>query len=456
MPDLVIRGGHVITLDGMLRADVAIEDGLICEIGSELAAGREEIKIHGLTVFPGLIDAHVHFNEPGRTEWEGAATGSRAFAAGGGTLFFDMPLNSTPCTIDSHAFDQKRSALGRSSVTDFALWGGLVPGNAKELVGLVERGVIGFKAFLCDSGLAEFPFSDEKTLFEGMGIAARFGLPVAVHAESQAITTALAREALANGKRSIRDFLASRPVEAETEAIRVASLLALQAGAKLHIVHVSSGSGLMVALEARARGADISIETCPHYLFFTEEDVERLGAVAKCAPPLRSATEREQLWSHVLDGGIDIIGSDHSPAPPEMKTGDDFFRIWGGIAGVQATLAVLLEAGHHHRGLPLARVADLLATGPAKRFGIGNKGSIAIGHDADLALVNVSEPFVMSAETLLQRHPLSPYLGCRFRGKVSRTLLRGRTVGTTSGRLVRPQKVARPSGCGPDEGFCEV
>ncbi len=445
MPDLVIRGGQVVTLDGVIRADIAIEDGLISAIGAELRGGREEMNADGLTLFPGLIDAHVHFNEPGRTEWEGAATGSRAFAAGGGTLFFDMPLNSTPCTIDSQSFDQKRAALDRSSVTDFALWGGLVPGNAAELAGLAERGVIGFKAFLCDSGLAEFPRSDEETLFEGMRIAARFGLPVAVHAESETITSALTREALAKGRCSIRDFLASRPVEAETEAIRIASSLALQAGGKLHIVHVSSGSGVAAALEARARGVDISIETCPHYLFFTEEDLERLGAVAKCAPPLRSELQRAHLWSHVLDGGIGIIGSDHSPSPPEMKKGDDFFRIWGGVAGIQATLAVLVEAGHHQGGLPLARIADLLAASPAKRFGIRGKGSIAVGNDADLALVNVSQPFVMSAETLLQRHPLSPYIGCRFRGKVSRTLLRGRAVGDAPGRLVRPLVESRKS-----------
>jgi allantoinase len=442
MPDLVVRGGHVVTPNGVVRADIAIEDGLICEIGSELQAGYEEINADGLTVFPGLIDAHVHFNEPGRTEWEGAATGSRAFAAGGGTLFFDMPLNSTPCTTDSQAFDQKLAALELSSVTDFALWGGLVPGNSAELAGLAERGVIGFKAFLCDSGLAEFPRCDEQTLFEGMRIAAQLGLPVAVHAESEAITSKLSREALASGKHSIHDFLASRPVEAETEAIRMASSLALQAGAKLHVVHVSSGNGVTAALEARARGVDISIETCPHYLFFTEGDLERLGAVAKCAPPLRSATERDDLWSYVLNGGIDIIGSDHSPSPPEMKMGDDFFRIWGGIAGVQTTLPVLLEAGHHQRNLPLPRIAELLSSGPAKRFGINNKGSIAVGNDADLALVNISEPFVMTAETLLQRHPLSPYLGCRFRGKVSRTLLRGRTAGSAPVRLVRPQKAA--------------
>jgi len=200
------------------------------------------------------------------------------------------------------------------------------------------------------------------------------------------------------------------------------------------------------ALEARARGVDISIETCPHYLFFSEEDMERLGAVAKCAPPLRNGAERERLWSRLLDGGVDIVGSDHSPSPPEMKTGDDFFGIWGGVAGVQATLAVLLEEGHHQRGLPLGRMADLLSASPARRFGIDGKGSIAAGYHADLALVDIAEPFVMSAGTLLQRHPLSPYLGCRFRGKVLRTLLRGKTVGAANGRLVRP------SICGTDFG----
>ncbi len=437
MPDLVIRGGQVVTPDGVICADVAIDDGVISAIGFELNAD-EDIDANGLTIFPGLVDAHVHFNEPGRTNWEGAATGSRAFAAGGGTLFFDMPLNSTPCTVDARAFDQKQAALKLASVTDFGLWGGLVPGNLDALPELAERGVVGLKAFMTDSGLPEFPHSDEVTLFEGMRVAARYDLTVAVHAESEAIISSLTREALDSGKQSIRDYLRSRPVEAETEAIRVASSLAEKAGAKLHIVHVSSGSGVVTALEARARGVDISIETCPHYLFFSEEDMERLGAAAKCAPPFRSKPEREQLWWHLLRGEIDIIGSDHSPSPPGMKTGDNFFRVWGGIAGVQATLAVLLEAGHHERGVSLVRIADLLATNPAKRFGIAGKGSIKVGNDADLALVRLSEPFVMTAKTLLQRHRSSPYAGCRFRGKVVRTLLRGKSVGETMGRLVRP------------------
>jgi allantoinase len=439
MHDLVIRGGQVVTGASVISADVAIEDERISEIGQALGAGTEEIDARGLTIFPGVIDVHVHFNEPGRTNWEGSATGSRALAAGGGTLFFDMPLNSTPCTVSCTAFDRKRAALERSSIIDFALWGGLVPGNTSELPELAERGVVGLKAFLCDSGLPEFPRVDEPTLLEGMRVAASYGLPVAVHAESQAITSALAREAIENGRTSVGDYLASRPVRAEIEAIQFATAIAEDTGAKLHIVHVSSGSGVRAAAEARARGVDVSIETCPHYLFFTAEDMERLGAVAKCAPPLRSNREREDLWTCVLDGSVEIIGSDHSPAPLELKSGPDFFHVWGGIAGIQATLAVLLEEGYHRRGLPLERIGELLSSRPAQRFNILKKGAIQVGHDADLAIVRLFEPFIMDAGSLLQRHAISPYIGSQFRGKIERTLLRGKLAGTRAGRFVRPR-----------------
>ena len=337
MPDLVVRGD----ID-----DIAVEDGKIVAIGPELPGAAEEIDARGLHIFPGLIDVHLHFNEPGRTEWEGAATGSRALAAGGGTLFFDMPLNSTPCTVNAEAFDRKRAALAASSITDFGLWGGLIPGNVPELAALADRGVVGFKAFLCDSGLPEFPRTDDVTLFEGLCEAARLGLPVAVHAESQEITQGLTQRIAPQERGGVRAFLRSRPVIAELEAIQRACLLAREAGAKLHIVHVSSGRGVALAAEARAHGTDVSIETCPHYLFFTGEDMERLGAIAKCAPALRDATERDALWAQLLAGTVDIVASDHSPAPPEMKTGD-FGRAWGGIAGVQSTLAVLLDRGHH-------------------------------------------------------------------------------------------------------------
>jgi allantoinase len=428
MPDLVIRGGTLVTPAGERAADLAVEDGRIAAIAPELPGAAEEIDARGLTIFPGLIDAHVHFNEPGRAGWEGAATGSQALAAGGGTLFFDMPLNSSPCTIGPREFEQKRKALQPASVTDFALWGGIVPGNRAALPALGACGVVGFKAFMTGSGLPEFPRADDLTLYEGMREAARLGLPVAVHAESHELVHMLSRRCLAEGRSGIRGFLDSRPVLAEVEAIQRAILLASETGAKLHIVHVSSGKGAVAAAKARARGVDVTLETCPHYLFFTEDDLLQLGAVAKCAPPLRDPATQQSLWTALLDGLIDFVVSDHSPAPPAMKQSADFFQVWGGIAGVQSTLSVLLEAGHHQRGLSLTDIARLTAANAADRYCISRKGAIDTGYDADLTLVSLSAQFTLQKDDLLQRHRFSPYSGQTFRGQVRRTLLRGRTI----------------------------
>jgi len=442
--DLVVRGGTLVTPNGLKRADVAIEGGAIQAIGPELPGSTNEIDARGLHVFPALIDVHLHFNEPGRTEWEGAATGSRALAAGGGAVFFDMPLNSTPCTVNAREFDRKRSALEASSITDFGLWGGLVPGNIGEMAELAGRGVVGFKAFLCDSGLPEFPRADDFTLWKGLAEAARLNLPVSVHAENQEITQGLSRAMAEQGRSGARDFLESRPLIAEVEAIQRATVFAGETGAKLHIVHISSGRGVVAAAEAKARGVDVSIETCTHYLFFTEEDLERLGAIAKCAPPLRDAAQQHALWETLLNGTVDIVASDHSPAPPEMKTGS-MMKVWGGIAGAQSTLAVLLERGHFERGLSLERIAALTAATPAKRFRISRKGQLAPGNDADLTLVDLSGSYTLSDRDLQQRHALSPYVGSAFRGVVRRTLRRGETIfrdgaitAQSSGRLVRP------------------
>jgi len=259
------------------------------------------------------------------------------------------------------------------------------------------------------------------------------------------LTRGLAQKVRAKGGSGVRDYLQSRPVLAELEAIQRAALLAKEAGAKLHIVHVSSGSGVVLAHQLRAAGADVTIETCPHYLFFTEDDMERLGGVAKCAPPLRSADERAALWSSLLRGEVDIIASDHSPSEPRMKQDSDFFRVWGGIAGVQSTLNVLLESGHHERGLPLETIAQLTGAAPARRFGISSKGEIRAGLHADCALVATHEPFVLEAERLCSRHRASPYVGTTFRGAVRQTILRGKTifqegamVAPGTGKMVRP------------------
>ncbi len=447
MADVVIRGGLVVNADGARVADVAIEDGRFSAIGPELAGGHLEIDASGLAVLPGLIDVHLHFNEPGRTDWEGISTGSCAFAAGGGTLFFDMPLNSTPCTLDGTSFDLKRQAMEHSSVTDFALWGGLTPSNLDSLDELAERGVIGFKAFLCDSGLPEFQRADDLTLHEGMSAAARWGLPVAVHAESEELTKALTAKIRANGGQGVRDYLASRPVLAELEAIQRAALIAKDTGARLHIVHISSGRGVALAAQLRAAGVDLTIETCPHYLFFTEQDLEEIGAAAKCSPPLRSPDEREALWDRMLDGTVDIIASDHSPAPPDMKSDPNFFKVWGGIAGVQSTLGVVLETGCHKRRLGISRVVQLTAASPARRFHILNKGAIEVQMDADCTIVELGTPYSLEASDLFYRHKVSPYVGKQLRGVVRRTIRRGVTI-FEDGQIpvVRHGKLIRPPG----------
>ncbi len=445
MIDLVIRGGTVVRSTEVEALDIGVADGVITDIRPELPAGREQIDARGLTIFPGLIDVHLHFNEPGRTEWEGASTGSRALAAGGGTLYFDMPLNSTPCTVDAAALDAKRTALEQASLTDFGLWGGIIPGNREQLEELAHRGVVGFKAFLSDSGLPEFPRSDDLTLFEALRVAAAHNLPVSVHAESEEITSGLTRRIRAAGRHDVRAFLESRPVLAEVEAIQRAALLARETGAWLHIVHISSGRGVLAALEARALGTNLTIETCPHYLFFTEDDMARLGAIAKCAPPLRPADDVESMWRHLLHSEIDMIASDHSPSSPDLKRDTDFFRVWGGIAGVQSRLAVLLEGGYHQRGLALPAIARVAAETPARRFRIPGKGEIAVGFDADLTFVDLERAAPLSANDLQQRHPMSPYTGRTFRGVVARTMQRGQTIfrdgaiaAGITGRFVRP------------------
>ena len=444
MIDTIVRGGTVVRPDGRVKADIRISDGQIVDVAPEVNGPGHEIDATGLHIFPGLIDAHLHFNEPGRTGWEGAATGSHALAAGGGTLFFDMPLNSTPCTINAAAVDAKRAALEASSVADFGLWGGLVPDSIGDMAAMAERGVIGFKAFMCDSGLPEFPYADDKTLGDGMREAARLGLPVAVHAEHQEMTRALG--AAMSGS-SAKDFLASRPVAAELEAIGRAVDLARETRAKLHIVHVSSGSGVARAAEARASGVDVSIETCPHYLFFTEEDLETIGVAVKCAPPLRHRDEHAMLWGELLDGRVDIVASDHSPSDPSLKKPGDFRASWGGVAGVQSTLAVLLERGLDGRRLRFEHISALIAANPASRFRIPLKGRLAPGHDADLMLLDPSRSYTLDAAQLLQRHKTSPYLGFEFSGAIVRTIrrgetifLRGKIVAETKGRFVRPAR----------------
>jgi len=446
--DLIVRGGTIVTPAGAHAADIACADGKIVRIAPGLEGAAEVVEAAGLHVLPGIIDSHVHFNEPGRTEWEGIETGSRALAAGGGTAFFDMPLNSLPPVTDAASFARKRAAAERTAHVDFGIWGGLVPGNVEQLGPMRDAGAIGFKAFMCDSGVDEFQASDEATLRAGMKRAAALGMLVAVHAEDEALALRYTAEQHARGT-DVRTFLKSRPVELELVAIRTATDIAGETGCALHIVHVSSPDGVAMVREAKAKGVNVTVETCPHYLLLTDEDVVRIGAPAKCFPPLRPEAMRRGLWTDVEAGMIDTIGSDHSPAPPGMKRSDDFFEIWGGISGCQHGFALLLSEAITRRpaAVALAAMAQLLSANVAKRFRIGaKKGRIAAGFDADITLLNLSDEHELSNKELLYRHTQGPYDRRKCRVGIARTIVRGRTVfsegriapGAPSGHFIRP------------------
>ncbi|HEY4416310.1 MAG TPA: allantoinase [Verrucomicrobiae bacterium] len=446
--DLIIRGGKIVLPDGERLADLGVAGEKIVALALDLpGAADAEIDATGLHIFPGVIDSHVHFNDPGRADWEGIDSGSRALAAGGGTLFFDMPLNAHPPTCDARSFDEKLIAAEEKSVTDFAFWGGLVPDNLDQLAPLAARGVVGFKAFMSNSGIEDFECVDNATLKEGMKRCAQLGKLVAVHAESDAITARLTAQALAKDNFSVRDYLASRPIHAELEAIHRAIEMARETKCALHIVHVSSGAGVALVASAQAQGVDVTVETCPHYLVLTEDDLEQIGAVAKCAPPLRSKSAQDVLWRYLENGFVRTIGSDHSPSPPDLKRNYNFFKIWGGISGVQHTLPLLLTEGRVNRGLGLPFIANLLSVNVAHRFKIPHKGNIALGFDADLVLVDLKQTFAVAKADLLYRHPQSPYVGRALTGRVVQTILRGRTIfkdgkitATGGGKLIKPQR----------------
>ncbi|HEX5498735.1 MAG TPA: allantoinase AllB, partial [Thermomicrobiales bacterium] len=307
------------------------------------------------------------------------------------------------------------------------------------------RGVVGFKAFMANSGIDDFHAVDDLTLYEGMRTAARLGLPVAVHAESDSITSRLAARAIAVGRTGVHDYLASRPAIAEIEAVGRALLLAEETGCALHVVHISTGRAVALIAAARERGVDVSLETCPHYLVFNESDLESLGAAGKCAPPLRPAAEVEALWRALIAGEIPFVASDHSPSPPEMKRGDDFFRAWGGISGCQTTLPIMLTEGFRARTVALDAIARWTASAAAARFRLERKGHLAPGCDADIALVDLAADWTLTPDDLRYRHRHSPYVGRRLHGRVRRTILRGQTtmrdgapIGTARGGLLKP------------------
>ncbi len=445
--DLAIVNARIVGEDRDGVGGLAVKDGRIAAILDRAAVpdAAETIDAAGRVLMPGLVDAHVHFSEPGRGHWEGFETGSHAAAAGGITTFVEMPLNAHPPTINAEALRLKK-AEAEKSIVDYALWGGLVDDNLADLEDLHAGGVAGFKAFMCTA--TDFPRIDARLMRAGMTAIAGFSSFLAVHAEDEVMTGRLAAALRAAGRRDRAAWGEARPITAELAAIDEAIGLAEETGARLHIVHVSSAAGIDRISAVKARGVAVTAETCPHYLFFDETDLERIGPLAKCAPPLRAPSEREALWERVLAGAVDVIASDHSSCLIEEKTAgdDDIFAAWGGISGLQSTLPVLLTEGPK-RGLSLSDIVRMTASNPARLFGFHpKKGSLTIGADADLVLVDPDAEFTLREDDLFYRNRHSAYCGATFRGRVDMTIARG-TVVYRDGEI-HPRRGARLDGAG--------
>ena len=436
--DLVVRAGRAVVDHSEQACAVVVRAGTVAEIlplDAPVAAEADLRLADDEVLLPGLVDTHVHVDEPGRTEWEGFATATAAAAAGGVTTIVDMPLNSVPPTVDVAALDVKRKAAAEQCLVDVGFWGGAVPGKIADLDALHAAGVFGVKCFLLDSGVEEFPPLDAAGLREAMTAVAAFGGLLLVHAEDADVIEA----APAARGRQYAGFLASRPHEAEDAAIRVVLDEARATGARVHLVHLASADALRMVARARADGVRVSVETCPHYLALTADDVPDGSTEFKCCPPIRDAGNRDGLWRGLADGVVDIVVSDHSPCPPELKhpgTGD-FGAAWGGIASLQLGLAVVWTEART-RGRTLVDVVRWMASGPADVAGLPHKGRIAVGADADLVVFAPEQTTVVDPARLLHRHPVTPYAGRELAGVVRRTLLRGRPIdGEPRGRLLR-------------------
>ncbi|MET0989577.1 MAG: allantoinase AllB [Glaciihabitans sp.] len=437
---LVIRAASAL-IDGEIRSvDIGVIEGRIAAISNDHLHGDEVVVLAGDEVLiPGLVDTHVHINEPGRTEWEGFASATRATAAGGVTTVLDMPLNSVPPTIDVDALEFKRAVAAEKTMVDVGFWGGAVPENLGTLRQLHDAGVFGFKAFLAPSGVDEFGHLDATQLESALEEIADFDGLLIVHAEDPGVLDAHSND----GGTGYDRFVQSRPDAAETTAIDRVIDGVRSTGARAHILHLSSAAALPALRAARAEGLAISVETCPHYLTIAAEGIPDGATQFKCCPPIRSEANREALWQALLDGDIDIIVTDHSPSTAELKFshGGDFGAAWGGIAGLQLGLAAIWTEALR-RDIPLAKVIGWMSSGPAIFAGLPQKGRIAVGYDADLVAFAPAQVFTVSAADLLHKNPVSAYDGVELTGVVRQTWLRGAAVSTApdapvSGHLLR-------------------
>ncbi len=431
IPDLIVRGRRVLTSEGERAAAIHVRGGLISRINSfdDAPSGVPLHDAQNSIVMPGIVDTHVHINEPGRTEWEGFSTATRAAAAGGITTLIEMPLNSIPATTTAAGFREKLAAAAGKLWVDVGFWGGVVPENTSELQPLWESGVFGFKCFLVPSGVEEFAHVTAADLRAAFPVLAKLKVPLLVHAELPGPIAQAAKKISGSDIQRYSTWLASRPRAAENEAIELVLKLAHEFDARLHIVHLSSSDAIPTLQEAKSKGQPVTVETCPHYLTFDAEKIADGRTEFKCAPPIREKDNREKLWAALVDGTIDFIATDHSPCPPAMKlleTGD-FLNAWGGIAALELSLpAIWTEASS--RGYAVPRLAEWLCSGPARLAGLERKGTIEVGYDADFVIWNPDGRFSVDPAKLSQRHKITPYAGRELLGLVETTFLRGRKI----------------------------
>ncbi|MCC5890467.1 MAG: allantoinase AllB [Alkalibacterium sp.] len=433
--DLIVKNGNVILENESAVTDIGIKDGKIAEIGENLTGGSRVIEADGLIVSPGMVDAHVHITDPGgvRSEWEGYETGTRAAAKGGVTTFLEMPLNQLPATVDGKTLKAKFDAGKNKLTVDVASYGGLVPSNLDGgIQELDEGGVMAYKAFLSTAGdrnlEGDFENIGDYELYEGMKQIAETDKILSIHCENAEVTDKLGEIAMERGETSLKSYVETRPVFTEVEAIQRSILFAKETGCRLHIVHVACPEGVDEVTKAREAGLDVTCETCTHYLYFHTDELDDIGPVVKCSPPIRDIANREKMWEQLLNGEIDFVTSDHSPCTPDLKDTDNAFEAWGGISGLQNNVDVLFDEGVQKRGMTLNQFADAIANKPAKRFDLAHKGSITVGKDADFVFIKPSAPYTLKAEDLEYRNQISPYVGREIGCQVVQTILRGETI----------------------------
>lgn len=448
MYDLIIKNGTVILENESQITDVAITDGKIVKIENNILphTNTEIIDASGLIVSPGMIDAHVHIVEPShhmRDDWEGYMTATKACAKGGVTSVIEMPLNQLPATIDKQSLEQKIIAGKEKLFVDVFSFGGLVPHNIEQgLEELNEAGVVAYKCFLATCGDADieddFMKVDDYSLYEGMKKIAATGKVLAIHAENAAITDTLTQKYFEDGANSFAAYTDSRPVVAEVEAIQRIIFFAKESGCRVHICHISSREGVQAVIDAQNDGVDITCETCLHYLYFSNENLDMIGSLAKCAPPIRDAYQKEALWNNIHNGAISFVTSDHSPCPPALKETGNIFTDWGGIAGIQNNVDILFDEAVQKRKMSLEHFGQIIATQPAKRYGLKNKGGIALGKDADFVIIQPNSRYTLKETDLEYRHKISPYIGCSINAQIMQTILRGKTIYQKKTGIITP------------------